>query len=269
MTPHPDPPAAAVATLSLAELMALVQDPATPGEVLKEVLELPALSPDVLGALLHHPQIPVEALAALAERAEGPLLDVLLGDLEHVERWLPVLEALLRNAAVPATTHQTLQRHLEAARKREVEGAKKNLLLRIKDLPVGQKLALAKKGNKDVRMILVKDSNEMVALEVVASPRITDGEILAIAQMRDVTEKVLRYIANHKKYRQNHQIVVSLLNNPRTPVGVSLGLGIYTLSDRELADLAKNRNVPGVVARAAKQVLDRRKAPKAQAGGGH
>jgi hypothetical protein len=118
-------------------------------------------------------------------------------------------------------------------------------------------------------MILVRDSNEMVALETVSSSRITDGEILAIAMMRDVAEQVLRYIANNRKYRQNKQIILALLNNPRTPVGVSLGLSINSLADRELADLSKNKNVPGVISRAAQQILDRRKGPSGPAAGGH
>ncbi|HEX7548045.1 MAG TPA: hypothetical protein VF417_03520, partial [Candidatus Methylomirabilis sp.] len=156
-----------------------------------------------------------------------------------------------------------------AAKKREAEGGKiKSLLLRVKELPAGQKLALAKKGNKDVRMILIKDSNDMVAMETVSSSRITDGEILSISTMRDVSEKVLRYIANNRKYRQNKQIILALLSNPHTPVGVSLGLGINTLTDRELSDLAKSKNVPGVISRAAKSVLDRRKTASSPGGGG-
>ena len=88
--------------------------------------------------------------------------------------------------------------------------------------------------------------------------------------MRDVSDKVLRYIAGNRKYRQNKEIVWGLLNNPKTPVGVSLGLGIQQLSDRELDDLSKNRNIPGAIAPAARQIADRRKAPHAPAGGsGH
>jgi len=60
-----------------------------------------------------------------------------------------------------------------------------------------------------------------------------------------------------------------LLSNPRTPVGVSLSLGIHGLTDRELTDLSKNKNVPGVISRVAKQILDRRKGASAPAGGGH
>ena len=256
--------------LSAADLLGMAQNQKTPVEALERILEHPDLTPEAVLALLRHPATPGGAMAKLVERADGRVLEALLGALERLGRWIVALEALLRNPALPEVKQFTVQRYLEAARKREAEGAKrKSLLLMLKDLPVGQRLALAKKGNKDVRMILIKDSNEMIALEVISSARITDGEILTIATMRDISDKILRYIANNRKYRQNKQIVTALLNNPRTPVGVSLSLGITGLSDRELSDLAKNRNVPGAVARAAKQILDRRKAPPAQAGGGH
>lgn len=85
--------------------------------------------------------------------------------------------------------------------------------------------------------------------------------------MRDISDKILRYIANNRKYRQNRQIVLSLLHNPKTPVGVSLSLGIGSLSDRELSDLARDRNVPAVVARAAQSVIERRQRPVTPAGG--
>ena len=254
--------------LGAVDLLHLALNPKTPLEVLEKILDHPALSPEVVAALLRHPATPGTRMAQLAERATGALLEVLLASLDRLGRWVEVLEALLRNPAVPEVKHATIKGQIETAKKRDSEGPKKSLLLRIKDLPVGQKLALAKKGNKDVRMILIKDSNEMVALEVVGSPRITDGEILAVAMMRDVSDKILRYIAGNRRYRQNKQVLVALLHNPKTPVGVSLGLGIPALTDRELDDLAKDRNIPGAVSRAAKQVADRRKAPQT-AGGGH
>jgi hypothetical protein len=268
MTPDAATPADP-AGLAATDLLHLAQNPKSPMEVLEKILEHPALSAEILVALLRHPATPGGAVAKVAERATGALLDVLLGSLERLGRWVEALEALLRNPDVPELRHLTIRGHIETARRRDAAGDKKSLLLRIKDLAVGQKLALAKKGNKDVRMILIKDSNEMVALEVVGSPRITDGEILAVAMMRDVSDKILRHIAGNRKYRQNRQVVVALLNNPNTPVGVSLGLGLTQLTDRELDDLAKNRDVPGAVSRAAKQIIDRRKAPQAQAGGGH
>lgn len=253
-----------------ADLLAIVQNPKTPPEVLEQVLGRPTLAPEVVIALLRHPSTPGDAMAKFAARADGRVLDALLGSLERLGRWVEALEALLENPNLPSVKQPTIREAVAAAKKREADGARrKNLLLQIKDLPVAQRLALAKKGNKDVRMILIRDSNEMVAMETVSSPRITDGEILAIAMMRDVADNVLRYIANNRKYRQNKQIVFALLSNPRTPVGVSLNLGFNNLTDRDLADLSKNRNVPGVISRIAKQILDRRKGAAGPAAGGH
>jgi hypothetical protein len=252
------------------DLQAIVLNPKTPAEVLERVLEHPGLTPDIVLALIRHPSTPRLGMAHLAETAGGAILEVLLSNLERLLRWVDVLEALLRNPAVPPIKHPGIQQQIEAAHRKEAEGGRrKSLLLQIKELSIGHRLALAKKGNKEVRMLLIKDSNEMIALEVISSPRITDGEILSIAQMRDVSDKVLRQIASNRKYRQNKQIILALLNNPKTPVGVSLSLGINNLTERELTDLSKNRNVPGVVCRAAKQILDRRKQPAHPAGGGH
>ena len=251
------------------DLLLVAQNNKSMPEVLEQVAAHPGLTPDVVLALLRNPQTPGAAMVKLAAAATGSILDALLASLERLGRWTEVLEALLGNPAAPEVRRPLIEKYIEAAKRRDTEGTKvKNLLLQVKELPVGQRLALAKKGNKDVRMILIKDSNEMVAMEVVTSTRITDGEIQTIATMRDVSDKILRYIANNRKYRQNKQIILALLNNPRTPVGVSLSLGFGSLSARELSELAKSRNIPGAVARAAKQLLDRRRQP-AGGGGGH
>jgi hypothetical protein len=252
-----------------ANLLVLAQNPNTPPEVLAQVLDHPRLSPEALVGLLRHQRTPGWAVADFAEHATGTLLTTLLGSLEGLSRWSEALEGLLANPELPAIKQPTIQRALDMARRREAEGGrKKSLLLQIREMPVGERLALAKKGNKDARMILIKDSNEMIALETIASSRITEGEILSIAMMRDVSDKVLRYIANNRRYRQNRQIVWALLTNPKTPVGSALSLNVSGLTDRELTELSKSRNVAGAISRAAKAIIDRRKGASG-GGGGH
>lgn len=134
------------------DLLVIAQNQKASAEALEKILDEPELPPEVLMALLRNPQTPGMAMARLAERATGPLLDLLLGGLQRIARWPIVLEALLANPAVAEVRKLTIRHELEVARKREMEGdrKKKSLLLMIKDLPVGQRLALAKKGNKDV-----------------------------------------------------------------------------------------------------------------------
>ncbi len=257
--------------ISRDQLLSLVRDPKADPALLEHVVSQPVVDEEIWRLILLHPATPPSALAKIARAAPLPLLKQLTGSRRLLSRSPQIPQAVLEN---PAATEEEVAAaeailHEEAPGGNEEE-KKKSLFVIIKGLNAGQKLTLAKKGNKEARMILVKDANEMVALEVVKSPRTTDTEILSIAQMRDVSEKVLREIGNMKRYRSNKLVVLSLLHNPKTPVGVSLGLGIANLTEKEVEGLARDRNIPAAVSRAAKQVSDRRKKPAAGTpGGGH
>ncbi|HPE44229.1 MAG TPA: hypothetical protein PK380_00005, partial [Deltaproteobacteria bacterium] len=59
-------------------------------------------------------------------------------------------------------------------------------------MSVSEKLDLARKAPKEARSILIRDSNKLVQLAVVSSPKITESEILAIASSRQVNDDVLK-----------------------------------------------------------------------------
>ena len=256
--------------ISRDQLLSLIRNPKADPALLEHVVSQPVVDEEIWRLIMLHPAAPPSALAKIARTAPLPLLKQLAGSPRLLARSPQIPRAILDN---PVATEEEVAA-AEAVLHQEARGAteeeKKSVFVTIKGLNTGQKLTLAKKGNKEARMILVKDANEMVALEVVKGPRITDTEILSIAQMRDVSEKVLRELANMKRYRSNKLVVLSLLHNPKTPVGVSLGLGIANLTEKEVEGLARDRNIPAAVSRAAQQVLDRRQKPGAGApGGGH
>ena len=45
-------------------------------------------------------------------------------------------------------------------------------------MTVGERLKLALKGNRDARMILIRDPNRLIQRFVLQNPRITDDEII-------------------------------------------------------------------------------------------
>jgi len=241
------------------ELLALARNPQASSPDLEALAMAFADEEEMVKALLANPSTPSSALVALARRTSK--LAELLAQAPVIRQSREAAEVLMKNPNLSPERKRDLS--AELARRTE----KRSLFQIIKDLTTGQKIALAKKGNKEARMILIKDQNEMVQLEVVSSPRITEAEILAIAQMRDVSEKVLRSIANDRRYRSNKLIVLSLLHNPKTPVGVSLSLGLNSLTDKELEGLAKNRNIPGALSRAARNILEQRRKPPPEPGG--
>lgn len=252
--PHSDPNLSA---LTREDALSFAQSEKTEPKILEE---LPARFPDdaeLWNLVLTNTQTPLGTLVYMAERAQASVAADLLEDRVFLFHNPVVGNALLKNPTLTEADRRKLHWILQETTKEERE-RKKTLLQLIREMSVGQKLTLAKKGNKDARMILVKDNNEMISLEVVNSPRITEEEVLSIAQMRDVSDKVLRAIANIRRFRTSKTVVTSLLHNPKTPVGVSLGLGLPNLTDRDLQRLARDRNIPAAVSRAAQQIMERR-----------
>jgi hypothetical protein len=105
------------------------------------------------------------------------------------------------------------------------------------------RLRAAVKGTREMRAILVRDPNKMIALAVLSSPKVSEPEIESFARMANVSEDVLRVIGSNRAWLKNYGIVVGLTKNPKTPLGMSLNL-MSRLNDRDLTMLSVDRNVP-------------------------
>ncbi|MFH4090520.1 hypothetical protein WAJ00_21625, partial [Acinetobacter baumannii] len=81
---------------------------------------------------------------------------------------------------------------------------------------VKDRVKLALKGDREVRNILIRDANKIVATAVIKNPRLTDQEVETIAAMRTVPEEVLRLIALNRAWARSYPIIHNLARNPRT-----------------------------------------------------
>ncbi len=125
-----------------------------------------------------------------------------------------------------------------------------------------EKMKLALVGTHEERLTLIRDPNKTVASAVLQSPNLSDQEIEIFASMKNVNEELLRLIAGNRKFMKNYQVARGLVNNPRTPIDISLPL-VNRLYDRDLKDLAVNKNVPDVLrTMAIKAVKQRQEALK-------
>lgn len=106
-----------------------------------------------------------------------------------------------------------------------------------------ERLKAAVRGSREMRSILIHDSNKMIAAAVLSSPKLSGPEVEAIAKMANVSEDVLRTIASNRAWMKSYGTVLSLVKNPKTPVGMSLNL-MSRLQDRDMAKLSVDRNVP-------------------------
>jgi hypothetical protein len=128
-------------------------------------------------------------------------------------------------------------------------------------MSISQKIKLATLGNKEARGLLLRDSNKLVALAVIHSPRITDGEVHAVANNRAANDDVLRVIYNNREWLKSYTLKLALVKNPKTPLPVSMKF-LSTLRESEIKDLARNKNVPSTIQSQAKKMMDKKNEPK-------
>jgi hypothetical protein len=143
------------------------------------------------------------------------------------------------------------------------------LLQKVTRMNAVEKIKAALTGNMETRMILVRDSNKVVARAVLQSPKISDAEIEAYASAKNVSDEVLRLIATNRRHMRTYVVPRALVNNPRAPIDVTLPL-INRLNARDLKALTLNRNVPDVIRGAAnKLVKQKEEASKVKLPGKH
>jgi hypothetical protein len=106
-----------------------------------------------------------------------------------------------------------------------------------------ERLKAAVRGSREMRSILIHDSNKMIAAAVLSSPKLSGPEVDAIAKMANVSEDVLRTIAGNRAWMKSYGTLLSLVKNPKMPVTMSLNL-MSRLQDRDIAKLSVDRNVP-------------------------
>jgi len=140
----------------------------------------------------------------------------------------------------------------------QIEQKKLSITQQMMKLSIAKKIEWAnKKGNREVRSILLRDPNKLVQLAVMQSPRITEGEVAKVALSRTAPQEVLQFIYNNRQLMKNYQIKVNLINNPKMPVGVSMRF-LSSLRMAEVKAVAKNKNVPQGLATAAKKLVEKK-----------
>lgn len=143
---------------------------------------------------------------------------------------------------------------LEEGGRASSEDEKLSIEKKIAAMSTGKKIKLAFLGNKEVRGILIRDRSKMVAGAVVKSGRLTDSEVTAYAGNRNLHSDVLREMAMNKEWMRKYPVQVALVNNPRCPPSIGVGL-VLRLQHKELVAVARNRNVSSVVFQLATKLL--------------
>jgi hypothetical protein len=130
----------------------------------------------------------------------------------------------------------------------------KTLIQRVQAMSTPERIKLALRGNREARVLLIRDPNRLIRRFVLQNPRLADDEIVAIAKNRSADDEILRIVAASRDWTKNYQVRLALVTNPKTPLVLALRF-LGSLHERDVRLLAKSKNVSATVAHQAKRIV--------------
>ena len=228
------------------ELATILYHPAA--DVLRALLDNPALDETQLCLLLERKDLPAEILEQVARRK--PLLRNY-----RVKRALafhprvPRLAALrlLRELYVMDLVQLALLPGTPAELKRNAED---QLAARLPQLPLGQKVSLARRGPARIAGTLLADGHKQIVAVSLDNPNLTEAQILKVLSRERLSSDVIRAIAQHRKWSRTYNVRLALVRHAGSALSTTLSyLSELTVSDlRELA-------APGIVSENLRKYL--------------
>jgi len=140
------------------------------------------------------------------------------------------------------------------SKKTKVKEERGSALQKIAKLDIRGRIQLAMKGSKEERSLLIRDGTKIVALAVLESPKVSDGEVERFATQKNVLEAVLRGIPMKRRFAKNYAVVRNLVFNPRTPLDLSLTL-MKNLLVGDLRNLSGNKEISDTVRKLATKMF--------------
>jgi hypothetical protein len=137
------------------------------------------------------------------------------------------------------------------------EEVAKSLDAKIAQMSIAQKVRLATVGSREAVHKLVRDSNKLVHMAAVKSPRATYVDAKSWATNKSMPDGVIQYIAHNRDWSAKYDVMKALVENPKCPLGETLNF-LNRLRTNDLKLLMSNRNVPMQVARQAKVLYTKR-----------
>jgi len=209
-------------------------------DVLLAVLDNPALDETQVCLLLERKDIRGEVLEEVARRK--PLLKsyrVKRSLAFHPRTPRLVSLRLLRDLYLMDLVQITLFPGISAELKLNAE---EQLLARLAQLPLGQKITLARRGPARVAGALLAEGHAQVVSIVLDNPYLTEAQILRVLSREKLPAPVIPAIVGHRKWSITYNVRLALVRQRSAPLAAILSyLPELTVSDlRELA-------APGIV----------------------
>jgi hypothetical protein len=217
-------------------------------EVLLALLDNPSLEETQLCMLLERKNLPAEILEEVARRK--PLLKnyrVKKALAFHPRTPRLVTLRLLRDLYLMDLVQLTLLAGIPTELKRNAED---QLVSRLPQLPLGQKITLARRGPARLAGALLAEGHAQIVGIVLDNAYLTEAQVLRVLSREKLPPVVVRTISLHRKWSISYNVRLALVRHPLSPLATILAyLPELTVSDlRELAS-------PGIVSESLRKYL--------------
>jgi hypothetical protein len=242
-------------------------------EALRRALATAPLS-YIEGALANPGLDPGHAVLALSNPAIVPLLIQRIGRNPSWIKTYKVKAAIVLHPKTPRAVAMNLVTFLwwrdlvrvtDQAKLSPVlrRSAERLLALRLQELALGEKIALARIASRGLIGALRAQAEPMVIRSLLQNPRLMEEDALAIANGVRTTGPVLRALADDPRFALRPAVRKAIARHPETPASVALHI-VQNLSSRDLKELSRSPRVPGLVKVAAQRLLEVRRSPTAE-----
>ncbi len=136
----------------------------------------------------------------------------------------------------------------------EIEEVKLSKYQQVLVLGVSEKIKMALTGDKEWRTLLLRDSNKLVSSAVLQNPRITEGEVLAVAKSKASNDEMIRIILLNREWLKSNEMKKALLRHPRTPLNRALRF-MSLQSEKDLKAIAKSKDISAVLVNNARRLI--------------
>jgi hypothetical protein len=228
-------------------------------ETLLALLENPQLEEPHISQMLERLDLSANVLTAIAEKGKWTTSEgVRLRLARHPRTPRRFAIALLRQLYLFDLVRLSLLPSAPAEIRRLAEEL---MIVRVPQLPIGQKLTLARRGPARVVGALLAEGHPQAIKLALGNAFLTESQILKVLAKAGVPERVVAAIAQHPRWAVQYNVRVALVRNSHTPIPVVLAF-LPNLTLRDLKDLAELEGVSPHVRRYIQKELSRRPGAK-------
>jgi hypothetical protein len=217
---------------------------------------------DVLLALLDNPVLDETQLCLLLKRKDlpGEVVEE-IGRRKPLHKNYQVKRALVFHPRAPRLVSLRLLRDLYLMDIVQVtllpgippelkRNAEHQLIARLPQLPLGQKITLARRGPARVAGALLAEGHAQILSVVLDNAYLTEAQILKVLSREKLPEGIIKAVSHHRKWSCVYNVRLALVRHPASTLATVLAyLPELTVSD--LRDLAS----PGIVSENLRKYL--------------